>query len=196
VATKALIKKGVLSDILSNVKQEKVRLSKAQKAALALRKKLWPKITDEHLWLRKSHDGFTTIPRTMPLMIEVINDASKQVTEGKSVPAGKTYLGLWCRVFDEAFVKIEAESTAAMEVGYAGERNVSTWREHIRVLQRLGFIEFESGPAGPCQYILLINPYLALKELHKKGWVQKSLYLAIFVRAQEIGANDLAEDDE
>ena len=66
-----------------------------------MRKELWPDITSADLWLRNDRDGFTTIPRTMPHFMELIADVSKRVTTGKSVPAGKAYLVLWCRVFDE-----------------------------------------------------------------------------------------------
>lgn len=173
----------------------KKRLSKAQKATLAIRKELWPEITDEHLWLRHDRDGFTTIPRTMPLFMDLIADASKQVTNGKSIPAGKAYLVLWCRVFDEGLVKIEIEAAAAMEAGYTGERNVTTWREHLRVLKELGFIDYAAGLAGPCQFVLLLNPYHAVKALYAKGWVQKGAYNALFQRAQEIGATDLNEPE-
>lgn len=174
-----------------NEKSAKKRLSKAQKATLAMRKQLWPTITDQDLWLRSERDGFTTIPRTMPLFMDLIADASKQVTSGKSLPAGKAYLVLWCRVFDEGLVKIEIEAAAAMEAGYTGERNVTTWREHLRVLKELGFIDYAPGMAGPCQFVLLLNPYHAVKALLDKGWVQQNAYNAIFQRAQEIRATDL-----
>lgn len=176
-----------------NAKQAKTRLSKAQKGTLAMRKQLWPTVTDDMLWLRHDKSGFTTIPRTMPLFIELINDASKQVTSGKSVPAGKSYLVLWSRVFDEGVVKIEVEAVAAMEAGYTGERNITTWREHLRVLKELGFIDYAEGPAGPCQYVLLLNPYHTAKKLHERGWVQKLTYTALYQRAMEIGATDLDE---
>lgn len=175
-------------------KAAKKRLSKAQKATLAMRKQLWPLITDDDLWLRNDRDGFTTIPRTMPLFMELIADASKQVTAGKSVPAGKAYLVLWCRVFDEGMVKIEVEAAAAMEAGYTGERNVTTWREHLRVLRELGFVDYAAGLAGPCQFVLLLNPYHAAKALLAKGWVQKATYDVLFQRAQEIRATDLDDD--
>jgi hypothetical protein len=175
-------------------KQASTRLSKTQKATLALRKMLWPTVTDENLWLRKERDGFTTIPRTMPLFMELISDTSKQVSSGKSVPAGKSYLVLWCRVFDEALVKIESEATLAMEAGYVGERNISTWREHLRVLKELGFIDYAAGPAGPSQYVLLLNPYHAVKKLKAKGWIQELTYTALFQRAGEIGAKDLEDE--
>jgi hypothetical protein len=192
---KAAAKKLTAGPALSE-KAAKKRLSKAQKATLAMRKQLWPAITDEHLWLRNDRDGFTTIPRTMPLFMEVIADASKRVTAGKSVPAGKAYLVLWCRVFDEGLVKIEVEAAAALEAGYTGERNVTTWREHLRVLKELGFIDYAAGLAGPCQFVLLLNPYHAVKALHAKGWVQQAAYTTLFQRAQEIRATDLDEDDD
>jgi hypothetical protein len=176
-----------------NQTQARKRLSKAQKSTLAMRKQLWPTITNEMLWLRHDRDGFTTIPRTMPLFMELINDVSKQVSGGKSVPAGKSYLVLWCRVFDEGVVKIESEATAAMEAGYTGERNVTTWREHLRVLKALEFIDYAEGPAGPCQYVLLMNPYHAMLKLKAKGWVQQLTYTALFQRASDIGATDLAD---
>lgn len=173
----------------------KTRLSKAQKATLAMRKLPWPHVTDKHLWLRNDRNGFTTIPRTMPLFMEMIADASKQVASGKSIPAGKTYLVLWSRVFDEGVVRIDVEAAAAMEAGYTGERNVTTWREHLRVLKDLGFIDFNAGSAGPCQFVLLFNPCHAAKALRAKKWVQEATYTVLFLRAQEIGATDLSDPD-
>lgn len=98
-----------------NIKQEKKRQSKAKQSSLKMRKHLWPEIQDSALWLREdeTRKGFTTIPRTMPLFINLIQDTSKHVANGKSVPAGKSYLVLWCRVFDEGFLKIDQEAAAA-----------------------------------------------------------------------------------
>lgn len=176
-----------------NVKQQKVRLSKAAKANLAMRKALWPGIDDSKLWLRTdtNRKGFTTIPRGMPLLMEMIADASKHVTSGKSVPAGKAYLVLWCRVFDEGMVRIDNDSIAAAEAGYTGERNVSTWREHLRVLTELGFIDTKPGPAGPCQYVLLLNPYQTAKRLHDTRKIQELTFTTLLQRMGEIGATDL-----
>lgn len=176
-----------------NLKQAKKRASKAKQGALKMRSHLWPGAKESDLWLREddSRKGFTTIPRTIPMFINLIQDASKYVSGGKSIPAGRSYLVLWCRVFDEGFVKIEQEAAAALEAGYTGERNVTTWREHLRVLKDLGFIDFKSGPSGPCQYVLLWNPYLAAKALRQKGWLQEGAYTALLQRAIEIGATDL-----
>ena len=173
------------------------RASKAKKTALDLRATLWPQVTDSMLWIRddKSRKGFTTIPRLMPLFMEVIAAASKHVTGNKAVPAGKSYLVLWCRVFDEGLVKIDNDATAAFEAGYVGERNVSTWREHLRVLKELEFIDVRPGPAGSFQYVLLFNPYHATKRLRQKGWVQELTYTTLIQRAGEIGATDLKDLD-
>ena len=99
--------------------------------------------------------------------------------------------GEWGRVFDEGLVRIDSEATAAAEAGYTGERNVSTWREHLRVLTDLGFIDTKPGPAGPCQYVLLFNPYLAAKRLHDARKIQELTFTTLLQRMGEIGATDL-----
>lgn len=172
-----------------NVKQTQKRISKAKEDAIAMRKHLWPEIMDEHLWLLddKKKKGFSSIPRTMPILMNIINDASKQVCS-KSVPAGRSYLVLWCRVFGEGIVKVENETVAASEAGYLGERSITTWREHMRVLKDLGFIDYKPGQAGPMQFVLLHNPYYVVKDLRAKKWIPEGQYTALLQRALEIGA--------
>lgn len=171
-----------------NKKQTKERLTKAQKTALTMRKQLWPTVTEAMLWIRTKHDGYTTIPRTMPMFMELISDVSKRVTNGKSAPAGKAYLVLWCHVFDECIVTIEAEGPFAMEAGYLGERNVTTWKEHLRVLKELGFIDYKT--VGATLFVLLFNPYHALLALKAKGWVQEDAYNALLLRSMQVGADE------
>jgi hypothetical protein len=169
--------------------------SKAKENTLQMRKLLWPDLKDSQLWLRedRTRKGYTTMPRTIPLFMDIIGDASKHVTSGRAVPAGRSYLVLWCRVFDEGFVKIDSEAAAALEAGYGGERNVTTWREHMRVLKDLGFIDYKEGPSGPFQYVLIYNPYHVVKALRAKNWVQQTAYTALFQRAADVGATDLIE---
>ena len=176
-----------------NVKQQKVRQSKMAKGMLQMRESLWPGIDESKLWLRtdQTRKGYTTIPRGMPLFMEMIDDASKRVTSGKSVPAGQSYLVLWCRVRDEGMLNIESEAAFAFEAGYAGERNVFTWREHMKVLKELGFIDFKPGAASPCQYVLLLNPYLVAQALRAKNWVREVAYKTLLQRMSEYGATDL-----
>lgn len=178
-----------------NAKQTAKRQSKAVEDTIALRKHHWPNVSDDQLWLLsdKNKKGFAQLPRPLPILMNMIGDASKQVSP-KAVPAGRSYLVLWCRVFSEALVKIDNEMAAASEAGYFGERSVSTWREHMRVLKELGFIDYKVGPSGPMHYILLLNPYKVAKELRAKNWIQEAPYSALFQRALEIGAGpELAE---
>lgn len=178
-----------------NEKQARARRYGATESNLKMRAHLWPNLDEKRLWLRidKTRKGFTTMPRTMALIINLIDDISKHVTKGKAVPAGRTYLVLWCRVFDEGFVKIDNEPSAALEAGYAGERNVTTWRQHLTVLRDLGFIDCKDGPAGPYQYILLYNPYQVIKALNTNRMIQQSTYTALFQRALDVRATDLTE---
>ena len=170
-------------------KQTAKRMNKAVEDTIALRKHHWPDIGDDMLWLLSDRNkkGFAQIPRPLPIFMNMIGDASKHVSP-KAVPAGRSYLVLWCRVFSEALVKVENEMMAASEAGYIGERSVSTWREHMRVLKDLGFIDYKAGGAGPMHYILLLNPYKVAKNLRAKGWIQEVQYTTVFQRALEIGA--------
>ena len=172
-----------------NAKQTGKRLNKAIEDAIATRKHHWPDVGDDKLWLLSDRNkkGFTQLPRPLPILMNMIGDASKHVSP-KAIPAGRSYLVLWCRVFGEALVKIENEMVAASEAGYFGERSVSTWREHMRVLKELGFIDYKGGTAGPMQYILLLNPYKVAKDLRAKNWIQELPYTALFQRSLEIGA--------
>jgi hypothetical protein len=195
-ATAATAKVGLLAGLsVLNERQARARRNGATESNLKMRAHLWPDLDEKRLWLRtdKTRKGFTTMPRTMALIINLIDDISKQVTNGKAVPAGRTYLVLWCRVFDEGFVKIDNEAVAALEAGYAGERNVTTWRQHLAVLRDLGFIDYKNGPAGPYQYILLYNPYQVIRALNAKGMIQQAAYTALFQRAIDVRATDLTE---
>jgi hypothetical protein len=53
------------------------------------RNALWPG-AEPFLWNRKANKGFATIPKTMPLVLQIMDEMSK----GK--PLASTYLGLWC----------------------------------------------------------------------------------------------------
>lgn len=168
-----------------NSTQKQKRKSKAHKNAMTMRSELWPDLDEGLLWRRNVNDGFTTIPRTLSLVSSIIDDLAKKET-GKSLAAGKTYFGLWCRVWDENLLIIENESAYAIEAGYPGERNTTTWRAHMRVLQKLGFIDVRDGVYGPFNYVLLFNPYLVLKRL--KDQIPSKTYAYLTQRAIEIGA--------
>lgn len=182
---------GVAPDFLAslavlNATQKKKRKSKAHVNSMKMRAELWPELDASLLWDRNLNDGYSTIPRTLSIITNIIDDLSKKIT-GKSVPAGKTYFGLWCRVWDENMLTIENETIYAIEAGYTGERNVTTWRAHMKVLLDLGFIDVREGAYGPYNFVLIYNPYLVLKTLKDK--IPATSYQLLVQRAIEIGAD-------
>ena len=58
------------------------KISKAQEKAKALRDSCWPALDEEKLWNRKVVTGFTTIPRTMPLIMNIIGNYSVAPAKG------------------------------------------------------------------------------------------------------------------
>lgn len=150
-----------------------------------LRESLWPEISDEELWLRQQRVGFTTIPRSMSLIGRIIDQLS-----GKGFPLYSTYITLWCWVFDEAFVEIKSPKEFSFESGFGGPRAEATWRNRMRRLQDLGFIDIKPGIAGDFQYIIILNPIKTIEQhyLDKKKDVS---YNALLGRLSQVGADDL-----
>ncbi|MES9853628.1 MAG: hypothetical protein ABW170_17565 [Candidatus Thiodiazotropha sp. L084R] len=169
-----------------NKKQTATRATKIQKKKQALRKQLWGDIAPETIWNRKLNDGYTTIPRTMPIVFQIMDDLSE-----KSKPISSTYFSLWCRVFDESFIEIKSPDEMAFESGYSGQRAVSTWKARMKILSNLGFIDAKEGASGQYNYVLLKNPYMVIKEHYKNKKIQEGKFNALFARAQEVGAQDL-----
>lgn len=104
---------------------------------------------------------------------------------------GQTYVEMWCRLFDECFLTLKGHEEMAFHAGFFGQRAVRTWRERVRRLRDLGFIDVKSGPMGELSYALFWNPYHVIREHHEQGRVQEAKWRALVVRANEIGATDI-----
>ncbi len=111
---------------------------------------------------RLTHDGFSTIPSTMPLIMSVQDDLSK------GSPVSSTYLDLWTRAYDEGFVTLSKPREMAFHAGFSTQRAERTWRQKLDNLASLGFIDLKSGPSGPASYALIWNPYLVIKDHHDR----------------------------
>lgn len=160
----------------------KKRLSAIQKRYLALRNKFFPNVKDSDLWNRKQTDGWLTIPRTMPLILRIMDS----LCSGK--PVSSVYLELWCRTYELSFVVASKQREMAFYAGFAGERGESTWRSRMAELQKLGFIEAIEGPGGRYNYILIHDPHKVIEKLHTEKRIQAALYNALQERLTEIGA--------
>ncbi|RWP24958.1 MAG: hypothetical protein E5Y73_28525 [Mesorhizobium sp.] len=153
-----------------------------------LRQEVFGSIDPAHTWSRKTAKGFTTIPRTMPLLGAIMDGMS-----GKGKPVSTTYLELWCRSNDDGFVTLSKQVETAYASGFSGPRAVSTWKERVRKLEALEFLRTKPGVSGNLHYVQLWNPYKVIK-FHKAkstpGFRQE-LYNVLFERVQDIGASDL-----
>lgn len=122
------------------------------------------------------------MPRTLPLVMQAIDAASK------GHPAGHTLFCLWARSPDHPLLVIENPTTFAAEAGFSGERLVDTWRRRMKRLQELHFIDVKKGDAGDFNYVLLLNPNVAMEHMHQQGLVQTNLYSRFLIRATDMGA--------
>jgi hypothetical protein len=167
------------------------RTLKIRESQQKLRARLWPGLDESKLWHRKKKHGFITIPRPMPLIMEIMDDLAG------GQPVSTAYLELWCRSFDEGFVTLSNPENIAFSSGFGGQRAVSTWRQRIRSLQEMGFIDVKPGGSGPMSYILIWNPYLVIKGHRETGTpgLREDRYNALMARADEIGADDFDETE-
>ena len=172
-----------MSDTTERDKKRGTRSASARRTKL--RETLWPDVNESALWLRSQRTGFTTIPRTMSLMGQLLDRVA-----GKGSPVLSTYLTLWCWVYDEGIVEIRNQRELAMESGFSGNRAEGTWRTRMRRLEELGLIKTRPGLAGQFQYVLLLNPIKAIQKLYNTN-TDDLLYVAFLARLAQIGADDL-----
>lgn len=167
---------------MASGKQALARRSKMAERAQKQREIHFPDVSDVLLWHRKKNDGFTTIPRTMPIVMQIIDSKSK------GTPAGHTLFCLWARSFDNPLIIIENQSTFAAEAGFTGTRAVDTWRKRMKKLRELSMIETKEGSHGEFNYILLLNPNVIIEKMNRKKEIQKVLYSRFIDRLLSIGA--------
>jgi hypothetical protein len=158
------------------------------KRQLELRQSLWPEVTDDWLWSRHTHDGFTSLPKGMPLILSIMDDLSK------GQPVSSTYLELWCRTFDESFVTLSKPRDMAFYAGFDGQRAERTWRARLDILSKLHFIELKEGSSGPASYALIYDPYKIIKwhVENKTPGIRQDKYNALLERAAEIKEHSLS----
>jgi hypothetical protein len=167
---------------MANAKQSaKRRLTMAERAQ-QLMLVHFPDVPEAWKWTRKTHDGFSTIPRTLPIAMQIID------AQSKGQPAGHVLFCLWARMPDHPVITIENPSTFAAEAGFIGERAVDTWRRRMKTLRELKFITTKPGASGEFHYVMLTNPNAAVEWMRDAGKVQDGLYSRFIERLPEIGA--------
>lgn len=167
---------------MANGKQSSAKRMKMAERAQQLMNVHFPNIPAPWVWHRKTNDGYITIPRTLPIVMQAID------MQSKGQPAGHTLFCLWARSPDHPVITIENPSTFACEAGFLGERAVDTWRRRMKKLRDLYFIQTKPGPSGEFHYVLLVNPNAALEGMRSSGLVQDGLYGRFIDRLIEVGA--------
>jgi len=167
---------------MANTKQAGVRRLKMAERAQQAMDIHFPGIAPAWIWRRKTNDGYTTSPRTLPIVMQAVDAMSK------GQPAGHTLLCLWARAPDHPLVTIENPATFAVEAGFSGERAVDTWRKRMKRLKELNLILTKPGATGEFHYVLLLNPNIAMESMRRNGKVQDGLYARFKDRVIEVGA--------
>lgn len=176
---------------MANSKQSQTRRLKMSERAQQQLELHFPDVPDTLLWRRKSNDGFTTVPRPLPIAMQAIDETSK------GAPAGHSLFCLWARAPDNPLVIVENPTTFAAEAGFRGERATDTWRKRMRRLREIGFIRTKPGPSGEFHFILLLNPNIAVEQMRRAGLVQDGLYGRFIARLADVGAaNDWPHHQE
>jgi hypothetical protein len=134
----------------------------------------------QDIYDRKVHNGFSSIPRTLGLMLTLIEHLAPK---GKN--PSRVYSELWFRTFDDKLVEVKDEE----EFAYASGLSVRRWRERIDVLEDLGFIRVAANGNRRYGYILLRNPNNVVLEMKHKpdSLIPREWWTAYTKRCVEIG---------
>jgi len=154
---------------------------------LELRDQLWPDRRNL-LWNRKENKGFATIPKTLPLILNIMDDMTK------GAPVSSTYLGLWCSTWDNSYVAVTRPVEMSIIAGFGGQRGEHTWAGRMKKLQELHFIDIKAGKSGPMSHVIIWNPHLILRYHHdvaKTPGMTEASFTGLIERAMEIGAADM-----
>jgi hypothetical protein len=158
--------------------------SKLEEKRRELRDQLFPNCVSE-LWNRKSVKGFTTIPRTLGLIMTLLEQMFDR-KKGRDV--SRTYFELWCRGFDDYFIEVTDIEAFAYSAGFISRgRNVRSWEERVKELAELGFVKVAPYGSKKQGYILLVDPHKVVKKLKDDGKLPPEWWGAYTKRASEIG---------
>jgi hypothetical protein len=158
------------------------------KKQIAIRDLHWPN-KELWLWNRKVHKGFTTIPKTMPMILKIMDEMTK------GAPVSSTYLTLWCNTWDNNYVALNKHGDMANAAGFGGQRGEHTWATRMKKLQELKFIDLKAGKSGAMSNAIIWNPHYIIRlhnHLKTPGLTAQS-YNSLLETALDIGALDMTQ---
>jgi len=126
-----------------------------------IRKTFW---RHEDAWTGEDEKGFFQAPRTLPLILHLV---SKTIDAKGN--AARVYLELWARHMGGGVIEMKHEGEHAYAAGYVGARAMRTWRDHMLLLEKHGFIRVHSSGNQRFKYVLLIHPTSIVEKLKSEG---------------------------
>lgn len=154
----------------------------AERKRAELRAQQFPNENPLELWTGKDEKGFFSAPRSLPLVVRLINQLAD-----KSIDPTTVYLDLVARHMGAGIVEMVAEEDHAFSAGYGGNRAARTWRDRMEVLEGLGFIKVRRRGPRRYGYVLLVHPSLAVKRLRDQGRVPDEWWEVYISRQMEVG---------
>ncbi len=142
-----------------------------------LRDQLFPGSASE-IYDRNIHDGFSTVPRTIGLILTLLEQLA---AKGKNV--SRVYSELWFRTTDCKLIEIEDEA----DIAYASGLSVRRWKERIDILEQLGFVRVAPNGARRYGYIFLPNPHDLVVQMRRNGQISDEWWGAFTKRCSKIG---------
>jgi hypothetical protein len=184
IVTKKAIRKKAASNLVPRPAAPSRRRSRLIERHLAQRDQIWPDAADR-VWNWSDNKGYVHMPRLLPLVMQLIRHVNPKINPSL------VYLELWSRCLDGGFLELDDEEAHAYASGYDGQRAVRTWRERMRELERLGFIESRRSGNREFGFVLIPDPLHICVELKKRGRprVPDAWWTAFLSRAKKIGAD-------
>ena len=110
---------------------------------------------------RPREKGWFKCPRTMPILLELLG--TKAFSGGKDLT--RTYIGVMADNYGEGIIEVRDEAAFAQEAGFEGPRGVRSWRERMKALKVLGFVDLVLGASGRVNFVLIVDPRVAVDRL-------------------------------
>jgi len=143
----------------------------------------------EDAWTGDNEKGWFRVPRTLPLILELLKDKS---LSGNYDPSG-VYLELMARHISGGIIEMTDESAHAFGAGYFGPRAVRSWQERMKVLEKNGFIKTKQIGNQRYKYVLLVHPTVAVQRLREAGKVSDAWWDAFRARQIEVKQDSFEE---
>jgi hypothetical protein len=136
----------------------------SRKKRQELRDRLWPGIADR-VYPQPVEFGWCQLPRFFPLVLQLLSE--RRISNGMDL--SRTFLGLWCDNYGDGMVEVDSEIEYAAVAGFRGDRGIRSWRDRVRKLAKLGFIEVTESGTQRIGFVCIIDPRRAIDGLPAKG---------------------------